>query len=136
AGLMSNGGVVLSHQNEELIGTNYFESEAMQTHPERDRVIQAIKEGETAVIQGQSGVLKTEVYRLFSPIHVSGTDTPWSAFLAAPVAEVNQVARSVTVTITVVSALILILLTLIILLVTRSIVLPLRVAVEHGQEMA
>ena len=136
AGLMSNQGNVISHQNESLIGTNYFESNAMQVHPDNDIVRESVAKGESAKIQGHSNALGKEVYRLFTPINIKGIQTPWSAFLAAPIDEVTKESKQLTTVILTISVALIIILTIIILSVTRNIVQPIRAAVEHGKEMA
>lgn len=136
AGLMSNAGNVISHQNEELMGTNYFESDAMKNHERNDAVKEAVGSGGKALIEGYSNTLQTDVYRLFTPIQIEGVDTPWSAFLAAPVNEVTKEARDLTMIILSVSVAVIVILAAIILSVTRSIVNPIRHAVATGGEMA
>lgn len=136
AGLMSNKGNVISHRNEELIGTNYFESDAMQKHEQNDAVKEAVGAGGKAVIEGFSNALQTDVYRLFTPIKIEGISTPWSAFLAAPVNEVTKEAKQLTTMIISASVVIIIILAGLILFITRSIVLPIRNAVTEGHEMA
>lgn len=136
AGLLSNEGNVISHQEEELIGTNYLESDAMKNHPEKEKVKQSILTGEKALITSHSLALDTEVYRLFTPIIVKDVRTPWSAFLAAPVDEVLKEARQLTTSIITTSVIALIILAGIILFSTRSIAAPIRQVVKEGQKMA
>ncbi len=136
AGLLSNEGNVISHRNEELIDTNYFESDAMKVHERNDKVKEAVHAGEKMMIEGASNLLKTEVYRLFIPIEIDGIATPWSAFLSAPVDEVAKEAKQLTTTIIISSAAVTVILAGLILFVTRSIVFPIRSAVSEGHEMA
>lgn len=136
AGLMSNSGNVLSHQNTALIGENYFESEAMERHPDLDSVMKAVKTGDQIKIEGHSNALKKDVYRLFTPLTIGTIETPWSSFIAAPIDEVTDEARKLTAFIISVSSVVLLTLAIIILIVTRNIVQPIRATVAHGKEMA
>lgn len=136
AGLMSNSGTVIAHQNENLIGTNYLDSTAMKNHKNREMVKEAINIGGQITIEGHSEMLGKDVYRLFTPIAIGNIKTPWSAFLAVPVDEVTQEARRLTTVIISVSTVVLAVLVVIILLVARNIVRPIEAAVKHGQEMA
>src|SRR5690625_1387846 len=136
AGLISNSGIVLAHQNEDLIGTNYFESDVMKNYKHKDAIKEAVESGEKKLVEGRSGILNTDVYRLFTPIKVEDVSAPWSAFLAAPINEVTKEAKDLTVMILSVSLGIIVILAVIILFVTNSIVRPIRAAVDHGREMA
>src|SRR5690625_5175871 len=136
AGLMSNMGTVISHNNDELIGENYFETDAVKKNKDIRQVSEAVNKGESARIEGFSNALQTDVYRLFTPINVSGVQTPWSAFLAAPIDQVMKDAKNLTISIISISLVVIIILAIIILFVTRTIVGPIHKVVEHGKEMA
>lgn len=136
AGLMSNQGYVLSHQNTELIGTNYFESTAMKDRDDNQQVQEAVRTGQPMIIEGFSNALQQNVYRLFTPIHVEGVDTPWSAFLAAPVDEVTRGVTQLMNTILISCFVVLIILIAINLLVTRNMLRPILNMVEHGHQLA
>lgn len=136
AGLISNEGIVISHENKELLGTNYFESSAMITHEANDRVKRSVLEGKQDIISGYSNVLQTDVYRLFTPIEIEGIDTPWSAFLAVPLKEITEEADKQVMIIVTICIIITIVLTILILLVTRTITIPIREVVTIGENMA
>src|SRR5690625_4817474 len=136
AGLISNSGIVLAHQDEELIGTNYHESQAMVNHKDNHAVESSIESGEKILIEGHSNLLNADVYRLFTPVIVEGVSAPWSAFLSAPVKEVTKEARDLTILILSISLVIIVLLAIVILFVTNGIVSIIRAAVEHGREMS
>lgn len=136
AGLMSNEGNVISHQNTDLIGSNYFESEAMRDRADRELVKEAVRTGEQIAIEGFSNALQQNVYRLFTPMTISGIHTPWSAFLAAPIKEVTREANRLIIVIFSTSALVSIILAIIILYFSRDIAKPISEAVQLGEEMA
>lgn len=136
AGLISNSGIVLAHQDEELIGTNYLDSRAMANHQDNNAVATSIESGEKILIEGHSNLLNADVYRLFTPVIVDGVSAPWSAFLSAPIEEVTKEARDLAFLILFISLAIVILLALIILFVTNGIVKTIRAAVDHGREMS
>lgn len=136
AGLISNAGNVLSHQNEELIGQNYFETNSMKNRPDRTQIIEAVQTGQSIRIEGFSNILQTDVYRLFKPIHITGISQPWSAFLAAPIDEVTKEAKEITTVVMMISIFITIIVTLIILFVTRNIVIPITYTSNLGKVMA
>lgn len=136
AGLISHEGNVLAHQEQDFIGTNYFEGQAMGNHPQKEEVRKAVLEGEKALIESHSQALDTEVYRLFTPITINGVDTPWSAFLAAPVDEVLEEAKQLTMMIIWTSIVVTIILAGIILYAATNIAIPIRHVVAEGQKMA
>ncbi|SFE52271.1 methyl-accepting chemotaxis protein [Alteribacillus iranensis] len=135
AGLLSNEGKVISHQDDSLLDTVYFES-SMENESAGDAVSAAVQTGEVANIESFSNTLEKEVYQLFTPVTIDGVSTPWSAFVTAPMNEVAEDARNLTITIVMVSAVVIIVLAVIIFMVTRNIVKPIRQSVEHGKEMA
>lgn len=135
AGLMSNIGTVISHQNTDLIGENYFDSVAMKGISNVEEVRDAVQQGQQKRISGFSDASNKDVYRLFSPIHVEGVQTPWSALLIAPLDEVMKEAKAITTKILVSSFVIIIILATIIYFVTRNITQVLRTTVGYGQVM-
>lgn len=135
AGLLSNGGTVISHQNNDLIGNNYFDSHAMEGVDEAADIQNAVHQGQPLMISGFSEASKKDVYRLYSPIYVEGVQTPWSALLVAPHDEVTKEAQALTTKILVSSFIIITILALIILFVTRNITQVLRATVGYGQIM-
>ncbi|MEK3935241.1 methyl-accepting chemotaxis protein [Sporosarcina sp. FSL W7-1349] len=136
AGLMSNRGGVISHQNNELIGKNYFQSTAMKDRDDVTDVENAVHKGEPVRIVGFSDALQTDVYRLFTPIQIDGVQTPWSAFIAAPINEVTAKATALTRVILITNIVLIIILTVIIITVSKGITNVLRRAVAHGQLIA
>lgn len=136
AGLISNQGNVLSHQNTELIGTNYFESTAMKDREDNQEVQEAVRTGQPVIIEGFSNALQQNVYRLFTPIHIEGVDTPWSAFLAAPIDEVTKEVSELMNIIFISCFVVVVILIAIILLVTRNLLNPILAMVEYGQQLA
>ncbi|WP_342514133.1 methyl-accepting chemotaxis protein [Sporosarcina sp. FSL K6-1522] len=135
AGLLSNDGTIISHQESDLIGENYFDSIAMQGMPNADETRAAIQQGQQTRIEGFSEISKKDVYRLFSPVHVEGIQTPWSALLVAPLDEVKKEATAITTKILISSIVIVTLLAIIIYFVTRNITQVLRATVGYGQVM-
>lgn len=131
AGLMTNTGIVVSHNNEELIGNSYFEAGGVKNDKDLDQVINAVNTGELYLNEGYSNALKAQVYRLYTPIHISGIEKPWSAFLAAPIDEVMHEANQIKNVIITIGISIAIILTSILLYVTRSLVRPIRLVEEQ-----
>lgn len=135
ASLISNAGTVISHQNTDLIGENYFDSTAMNGISNPEAVKDAVQQGEQKRISGFLDTSNTDVYRLFSPIYVEGVQTPWSALLTAPINEVMKEAKAITTKILVSSFAIVLILATIIYFVTRNITQVLRATVGYGQVM-
>lgn len=135
AGLLSNGGTVVSHQNNDLIGKDYFGSIAMSGVANAEKVKNAVHQGQTLMISGFSEVSNEDVYRTYSPIYVGGVKTPWSALLVATHDEVKKEAKALTTKILVSSLIIITILALIIYFVTRNITQVLRATVGYGQIM-
>ncbi|WP_203249079.1 methyl-accepting chemotaxis protein [Sporosarcina beigongshangi] len=133
ASLMSNTGIVISHQQNDLIGRNYFDHTAMSESEEGEVVRNAVLQGEKIRISGISDILNKDVYRLFSPISVEGIQTPWSALLVAPLDEVTKEAKAITTQIVISIIVIVTILALIIFFVTRNITKVLRATVGFGQ---
>ncbi|MEK5036725.1 methyl-accepting chemotaxis protein [Sporosarcina sp. FSL K6-3457] len=133
ASLMSNTGIVISHQHNDLIGRNYFDHTAMSESEEGEAVRNAVLQGQQIQISGLSDILNEDVYRLFSPIYVEGIQTPWSALLVAPLDEVTKEAKAVTTQIIISIIVIVSILALIIFVVTRNITKVLRATVGFGQ---
>lgn len=133
ASLMSNTGIVISHQQNDLIGRNYFDHTAMSESEEGEIVRNAVLQGQQIQISGLSDILNKDVYRLFSPISVEGIQTPWSALLVAPLDEVTKEAKAVTTQIVISIIVIVTILAIIIFIVTRNITKVLRTTVGFGQ---
>jgi methyl-accepting chemotaxis protein len=136
AGLVSNSGNVISHKDTSLIGTDYFESDALANYKEKEQLKKALQMGESYQMELYSPVLEKQVYDQFLPIKIEGIKTPWSVFVIAPIDEVTKEAKQVLLTIISVSIAGLILLTILVLLVTRNIVKPIHDAVKHGSKIA
>lgn len=136
AGILTNKGNVISHENEALIGHNFYEHVSMKDRPDLNQIIEAVKTGEFMRIEGYSDALKKDVYRLFTPITINGISEPWSAMLSAPIDEINQQAKNIMVTIITISVVIIIVITIVILMATRNIVAPIIFAANHGKELA
>lgn len=136
AGLVSNSGDVISHKDTSLIGTNYFESEAIANYREKEQLKKALQMGESYQMELYSPILEKQVYDQFLPIEIEGIKTPWSVFVIAPIDEVTKDAKNMLITTITVSIVGLILLTILVLLVTRNIVNPIHAAVKHGGRMS
>lgn len=136
AGLITANGNVLSHQNEELIGANYYEAPAMIEHPLKDEVIIKILQSESILIEGDSDFSNDKVYRLFTPLQIDEIVYPWATFIAVPVTEALSVSDSLISVIYISAIIVIVALTVIILAVTRNIVGPIEAAVKYGEQMA
>lgn len=136
AGLISNEGTVIAHQDSSLIGTSYYESNAFNDESEAESLKESIKKGEVDVLNSISNALQVQVYRLFTPVTVGDMTTPWSAFIAVPENEVKEDADSLANTIISISAVVFVILLAIILIVTNVITNRIKTSVEHAKEIA
>lgn len=136
AGLVTANGNVIAHQNNELIGENYYETPAMLGHPETDKVITDILKFEQTLMEGDSDATDDQVFRLFTPLEINGIAFPWATFIAVPISEAMAVSDSLITVIYISAVVVVLALTIIILAVTRNIVGPIEATVRHGEEMA
>lgn len=136
AGLLTANGNVISHQNTDLIGENYYKTKAMLSHPETDKVIMNIINYEQTMIEGDSETAKEQVFRLFTPVELQDLAYPWATFIAVPINEAMAVSDRLITVIYISAVFVMLVLTIIILLVTRNIVDPIEATVRHGERMA
>lgn len=136
AGVITSTGAIISHENEEILGANYFETSAVAEDSSAEKIQHAVKSGETLLTEGFSNALQTDVYRSFVPITFEGIDNPWSVFLNAPVDEVTKEGKQVQNVIITIGIIITIVLSLMIYYVTRSIVRPIRQVEEQMNYIA
>src|SRR5699024_9345087 len=136
AGLITANGNVISHQNTDLIGENYYKTQAMLHHPETDKVIMNIINYEQTMIEGDSDTANEEVFRLFTPVELQELAFPWATFIAVPISEAMAVSDRLITVIYISAVFVMLALTIIILAVTRNIVGPIEATVQHGERMA
>lgn len=136
AGLITANGNVISHQNPDLIGENYYKTQAMLNHPETDKVIMDIINYEQAMIEGDSETANEQVLRLFTPVELNELAFPWATFIAVPIKEAMAVSDRLMTVIYISAVFVILALTIIILAVTRNIVVPIEATVRHGERMA
>ena len=91
AELLANNGTYVAHVNEDYIGKSIMESD------EADELAkQAIMQGNIYTRTVYSKRNQGEVYRVFVPIHVGDTRTPWSLEVNIPIETVLAPATQVT----------------------------------------
>lgn len=135
SGLLSNGGIVISHKNSDLIGGNFFQSEEHDSkNPQAAE--SAVVQGSSLLSTDHSSLLNREAYRLYTPVQFTNTDTPWSSFITVAVNEVTEKASALVKTVIIISVVLLILLAAIILTMSRDITAVLTKAVAHGKLLA
>lgn len=136
AGFITANGNILSHENNELIGENYYEIPALLDHPLVDDLIRDIIEFKQVLIEGDSEMSDEQVFRMFTPLEINEVVYPWATFIVVPINEAMAVSNSL-LTVIYISAIIVVLgLTVIILAVTRNIVNPIEATVRYGERMA
>lgn len=136
AGLITGEGTLVSYNNDEAIGENYYEVGGVNNYAKLEQLKEDVKNGNLHMMTGYSKALSKDVYRLFVPIQMNGTEQYWSTFVSAPVDEVMKEANQVRNAILIVGVSIAVILGVIIWLVTRSIVRPIQLVSDQMNHIA
>lgn len=122
ASLYSNNGTTIYHDNEALIGKNLTE----RTDDLKDvgTILTHIKKGEIYNIIDFSSALSGEAYKIYSPVQLGNTETPWSLNIQVPMSKIKEDAIIMARNTIAASLVGLIILSLIIILITRTLVRP------------
>lgn len=89
AALIANNGTYVGHQDREEVGTDIGNS------GEKVEAKKAIKEGKIYDMIIQSEYLNKEVYRIFVPINIGKTKTPWSFSISVPMEKILEHANEI-----------------------------------------
>jgi len=119
AALIANNGTYVAHidpaKAAQDIGSSNMWTEAKT----------AVKSGKMKIQDDYSLILKTDIKRIFVPIHIGMTVTPWSFLINIPMDKVLEKANSIMYTSIAIGALSLVILLIIVLFIARSIANPL-----------
>ncbi|MCL2880022.1 MAG: methyl-accepting chemotaxis protein, partial [Treponema sp.] len=132
AAVYANDGTIIAHyvkdRVKDNIQTNAGDREILGD--QHNRVVQSIRNGgengKPLNLYRYSPVLKTNLFMVYTPIHFSDIDTPWSLMMAIPMNEINRPIND-TIAITIIfAAIILVIAAIITFFIAQSIVKPIR----------
>ena len=122
--LLSNTGVIIYHPDPSFIGKNLDDMDDSAII-DKERIMNIVRNGETASFRFFDKVnLKEDAYRVFAPINVRGTTTPWSIMITVPVSAITKDADIITRNIIIASLAGIMLLAVLISLHVRGILRP------------
>ncbi|MFZ5969757.1 MAG: methyl-accepting chemotaxis protein [Bacillota bacterium] len=130
ASLISNNGTYVAHPNSEKLGQNVEDTGVMK------KALEAIKNGQTYTADDYSQTLQDNVYRVFVPITIGKTKTPWSISIVIPEEKIVEEANKIRNFSGVISVISLILILAIIFTIAGGIVKPLKKTIGVLKDIA
>jgi methyl-accepting chemotaxis protein len=124
--LVSNDGLFVANQKEELLGENIEDWLANQSG-----IIDKIQKGKAFSMDYEDG--NGEFYISFAPIQVEGTNSPWMAGIAVPKEEIYAESYALLMVSVFVGFIGLIFLTIVIVIISKTITKPLTKVTEELQ---
>lgn len=131
---ISNEGRYIYHPDSEVIGNTFAE-----TNPKEDSlysITQKIKNGENFNFYATHSEKENDIYVMFLPVRVSGTDTPWSVGVIVNMSEVLKETKIITRNTIIVGVIGFIIIFLVLLLVTNSILVNLKRNIEFAEKIS
>ncbi len=131
--LVSNNATIISHPNEEYVGTNL--TDFINDPEEKKNLLEKIKQG---VSFNYTRVNKTtgSSYVTYAPIQIGQTEMPWSLAISIPYETILSKANQLTRISILIGLLSIVILTIIIWYFTSSISRPLKKVTQNIQELA
>ncbi len=83
--LLSNQSIFIGHPDSKLVGTSLA---SLKDLKDTDKVMTAVKGGKTYALEDYSVVSKSTSRKLYVPVSIGKTNTPWSLAVVVPVKEV------------------------------------------------
>ncbi|MBM7867413.1 hypothetical protein GTO89_11555 [Heliobacterium gestii] len=130
---LSNKGNFVTHPDETWLGKNIRD---MGDPKDMDAIVQAIQSGKAYQVISESPNQKGEIFKVFVPIEMGSTKTPWSFALAFPMEAILAESRSATMMVLVLSAVGILLIVGAVYLAIRSIVKPIESCVAFNEAVA
>ncbi|WP_397537174.1 methyl-accepting chemotaxis protein [Rummeliibacillus pycnus] len=129
--IISNDGTIVSHKSHQLVGKSSFKLAGENS----SKVKSAVQTGQylsyTDVVSNGD-----DVYKVYTPIHIRSTDTPWSLMITIPLNEVKQDATTMMKYSIIIGLIGIIILAALITLIARGLVKPIVKVVDNVQEIA
>lgn len=123
AGLMANNGSIIADGKPEHEGHSLADYGVAHA-------LEPIRRGEEYTTLDYSESLKTDVYRLFVPIHIGNTDVPWSFAVHVPKDTVLADANRMMYWTIAIGVIAMIVISLVVLMIANSISKPIRASAE------
>lgn len=131
--LLSNSSIYVKHKDAEAIGTNLKDRETVNT----EQVLNAVKNGELYTYDSTSVATGNEVRRVYNPITIGNTTTPWSVGIIVNTSELIETTMQVVyILITIFVVLLLIIAAIQIILIRVSVTKPIVKLVGISKEFA
>lgn len=132
--VMSNAGMYIIHPDSDAIGTYVKDRE---NSSQVDEVVNVISTGESLTYDSMSVQTGKEVRRVFVPIQIGNTQTPWSEAIAVDVAEINSSTQEMTwLLIGILAALVIIIIVALIIIIRRAVTKPISQTADFAMALA
>ncbi|MGG0658363.1 methyl-accepting chemotaxis protein [Rummeliibacillus pycnus] len=129
--IISNDGTIVSHKSHELVGESSYKLVGANS----SKVKNAVQTGQPLSYTDVSSD-GADVYKVFSPINIGSTGTPWSLMITIPLDEVKQDTNTMMKYSIIISLIGIIILATLITLIARGLVKPIVKVVDKVQEIA
>ncbi|MBP1934681.1 methyl-accepting chemotaxis protein [Ammoniphilus resinae] len=131
--IVSHQGIIVAHKLQDLVGKSNYEIPGLRAV---DQIKNAVESGQTASFIDFSPVTQGDVYKVYSPIFVGNTTTPWSLLVSIPEEEVKKESNQLLTLSILMGAVGTILLGIVIFFIARALVRPIHKTVEQINQMA
>ncbi|HWI50172.1 MAG TPA: methyl-accepting chemotaxis protein, partial [Rummeliibacillus sp.] len=129
--IISNDGTIVSHKSHQLVGKSSYQLAGANS----SKVKTAVQTGQSLSFTDVASN-GDDVYKVYTPIHIHSTDTPWSLMITIPLNEVNQDANTLMKYSIIMGLIGIIILAVLITLIARGLVKPIVKVVDKVQEIA
>lgn len=131
--MISNNGTIVAHKSHDLIGKNYYD---LVDPKSVTKIKAAVKSGQAVSITDVSTETQKENYKVYTPIHINSTSTPWSLMLTIPLDEVKQESNALLTLSIIIGSIGIIVLSLAITWITKRLVKPILKIVDQIKQIA
>lgn len=131
--IVSNNGTFVAHKSNDLVGKSNYEIEGLKAV---DKIKAAVGSGKVLALVDYSPVTQADVYKVYSPINVGSSSTPWSLMVTIPMDEIKQQSTELLTYSIMISLIGIIILVVVLIWITRGIVNPILKIVEQIKELA
>lgn len=129
--IISNDGTIVSHKLHKLIGKSSFKLAGTNS----SKVSNAVQTGQSLSYTDVASN-GDDVYKVYTPIHIESTNTPWSLMVTVPLNEVKQEANSLTKYSIMISLIGILILAILVTFIARGLVKPIVKVVDKVEEIA
>ncbi|HWI50155.1 MAG TPA: methyl-accepting chemotaxis protein, partial [Rummeliibacillus sp.] len=129
--IISNDGTIVSHKSHQLVGKSNYKLAGANS----SKVKTAVQTGQSLSYTDVSSD-GDDVYKVYTPIHIGSTGTPWSLMITIPLNEVKQDANIMMKYSIILGLIGIIILAVLITFIARGLVKPIVKVVDKVQEIA